>query len=128
MHRFIAILVMTIMLFGCKNNSNIEPPPPPPPPPPVDNDVLVSWFPTEENDDGSSIEDLKEYIIYYSLNQTNIKSGQRVVVPANIFNESDIILNAEITDMDSGVWFFAITAVNEDGVESELSNVLWKVV
>lgn len=119
---------MTTMLFGCENNYNIEPPPPPPPPPPVDNDVLVSWFPTKENEDGSQIKDLKEYVIYYSLNQADIKGGLKVIVPANVFEESDIILAAEIMDMDPGVWFFAITAVNEDGAESDLSNVLWRVV
>jgi fibronectin type 3 domain-containing protein len=84
--------------------------------------VTLSWTPPTENSDGTYLSDLKGYRIYYGY-----AAGEIV----NLLCDSDEV-GAGLTEytvdgLDTGTkYYFAMTAVNNAGVESAMSNVVSK--
>ena len=96
-----------------------EPPPPDPapvPPPPTTGSVSLSWQPPSQRADGSglALSEISRYRIYYgtapgsydfSLDVTGAQTTSRT-----------------ITDLPVGDWYFVVTAVDVDNLESRYSN------
>lgn len=75
--------------------------------------VTVAWTAPTENTDGSPLVNLAGYRIHYGTN------------PSELSNMIEID-NAEmssytITSLSPGIWYFAVTALNSDSIESDFS-------
>lgn len=78
----------------------------------------LSWIPPTQNSDDSALTDLTGYVIYYGVSPAALNSSLSVS-----FGLTEVI----IENLQSGVtYYFAITAVNSLGVESDLSNIVNK--
>jgi hypothetical protein len=86
----------------------------------VAGSTTLKWKAPKRNVDGSKLEDLAGYRVYY---------GQD---PANLFNRVEIperqITRATMDDLSSGTWYFAVTAYTTAGLESELSTIVSKKI
>jgi hypothetical protein len=86
----------------------------------VAGSATLKWKAPKRNVDGSKLEDLAGYRIYYSQD------------PANLFNRVEIperqIIRATIDGLSSGTWYFALTAYTAAGRESELSTIVSKTI
>jgi hypothetical protein len=82
--------------------------------------ATITWTAPTTNIDGSTLTDLSGYRLVYGQS-----SGQ--------LTQSTSITNAGLTtytvsNLSSGDWYFAVYAVNSQGVESDLSNVATKTI
>jgi hypothetical protein len=82
--------------------------------------ATITWTAPTTNTDGSTLTDLAGYRIAYGTS-----SGQ--------LNQSASVTNAGLTsytvnNLSSGSWYFAVFAVNSQGVESDTSNVATKTI
>jgi len=80
--------------------------------------VTLAWDAPVTNTDGSELNDLAGYKVYYGTSSTNYTQS------VDIGNFTDTVIN----DLPSGTWCFAITAYNSLGNESTYSNELCKVI
>ena len=77
-------------------------------------DYTLSWTPPTENRDGSALTNLTGYRIYSGRTRTNLDPLVTLKNPG---------LTRYVVTPETGNPYFAITAVNGNGVESALSNV-----
>jgi len=82
--------------------------------------ATLSWIAPTENEDDSPLTDLAGYVIHYTM-----KDGQ--------YSETIYIDDPEITihrveNLAPGTYYFSISAVESDGGESALSNVIAKTI
>ena len=77
----------------------------------------LSWTAPLENSDGTSLQDLIEFRVYKGTS-TSRSSFQRI---ATISNPSVSVFLVE--NLPAGSYYFAVTAVNSQNVESSFSNV-----
>jgi hypothetical protein len=82
--------------------------------------AMLSWMPPTENSDGSTLTNLAGYRIYYGRNRYDL---QRLVVVDNPGLTSYMIEN-----LSPAVWYFAMTSINAEGVESSRSAVVSKTI
>jgi len=83
--------------------------------------ATVSWVAPTLNEDGSPINDLSGFKVYYGTSASDL-SDYVVVNDAFQFTQ-------EIADLEqNATYYFAVTAFNEQGVESEYSDVTSKVI
>jgi hypothetical protein len=79
----------------------------------------LSWLPPTENTDGSTLTDLVGYKIYYGTSPDNLTNV--------ISNISIGITNYVIDNLKTNTtYYFSMTAVNLNNVESDLSNIVSK--
>jgi hypothetical protein len=86
----------------------------------ADGFATLNWLPPTENSDGSALTDLAGYRIYYGRNRDEL---QRLVVLDNPGLTSYMIEN-----LSPAVWYFAMTSVNAQGVESLRTAVVSKTI
>jgi VCBS repeat-containing protein len=85
--------------------------------------VTLSWLPPTHNTDGSSLLDLRGYKIYY-WDEYQYPNAQ--VSP--VIELTNAGLSSYVFELPwAGFWKLAITAYNDDGTESNLSNI-WPVL
>jgi len=77
--------------------------------------AIVSWTPPVQRTDGSALTDLAGYRVYYGK---GLNSLTKIIDIRNVGQTSQFIDN-----LDSGTWYFAVTAYTNDGLESEMSNL-----
>jgi hypothetical protein len=82
--------------------------------------VTLSWEPPTENEDGSYLDDLTGYWIYWGNNSGQYTEWMRIDNPG--------LTAIVIEDLVPGAWEFAMTSFNADGVESSLSNAVTRFV
>jgi hypothetical protein len=87
-------------------------------PPTASAAATLSWTAPLENMDGSVLSNLAGFRIYYGMN-------------SNVLDRIILIQNASVStyvvdSLTSGTWFFAVSAVNAQGIESPLSNTASK--
>lgn len=82
--------------------------------------ATLSWTPPTENADGSTLVNLAGYRIYYGQSPNQLT--ERVVI------NSAGISTYMIENLSPTTWYFAMTAVNSNGVESERSTTVSKQV
>lgn len=82
--------------------------------------ATLTWLPPTENTDGSPIDDLAGYRIRYGRLAGELTELQSIPNPG--------ITSAVVENLASGTWYFAVSAYNASGVESEYSNVARKTI
>jgi len=82
--------------------------------------ATLSWAAPTENSDGSSLTNLAGYRIHYGN------------VPGQYDHQLEIadagIMTAVIENLSQGTWYFAATALNSTGLESDRSNEAQKMI
>ena len=83
--------------------------------------VTLSWTAPITNEDGSTLTNLAGYRVYYG------RSAEEVVIGPNVIEVGDPgavqhVLTQNVLQPNT-LYFFAVTAVNTNGVESALSNI-----
>lgn len=82
--------------------------------------ATLSWTPPTQNTNGSSLSNLTGYQVRYG------RSASDLTQTVTLDNPS---LNRYVVEnLSSGIWYFAVVAVNGAGVSSELSNVANKTI
>ena len=82
--------------------------------------VALDWTPPTENINGSALTNLKGYTLHYG------QKSKTYTTAITINNPS--VLNYVIEGLPKGTYFFAVTAFNTKGAESEYSTELSKTV
>lgn len=113
------ICCVFLLLSACGSGGSQEPNPEPPPEPPVSRTFTVDlqWDPPLEYEDGTPIEYLKEYRVYYGEDPNYLKQSKMLIVPGGVITTASLYVI-------EGVWHFAVTAVADNGLESDLSNIV----
>jgi hypothetical protein len=83
------------------------------PPTPSDGAVTINWSPPTENTDGSPLTDLSGYNIHYGTSSGNYTQTVSVSNPG--------IATYVVDNLTAGTYYFAVGAVNSQGIESPLS-------
>ena len=82
--------------------------------------ATLSWTPPTQNSDGSPLNNLAGYKVYWGTSQNNYSSSVTV---------NNAGLSSYVVDqLTPATWYFAVTALNAAGVESGFSNVASKQV
>jgi hypothetical protein len=81
--------------------------------------ALLSWTPPTQNTDGSALTNLNGYKIYWGSSQGNYPNSASVGVG---------VASYTVEQLTPGTWYFTVTAVNAQGVESSYSNVASKTI
>jgi hypothetical protein len=116
---------MSIPVSGVDSGPAPEPTPvPEPTPEPVPEPIntgaaTLNWIPPTEYTDGTVLDDLTGYKIYYGTSPDALD---------NIISISNPGLSAFVIENLSGnmTYYFAITAINSKGIESSFSNIASK--
>jgi Putative Ig domain len=82
--------------------------------------AVVAWSPPEFNTDGSALTDLAGYRIHFGR---STRSMSKVVSVSGAG-----VLRTVIDNLSKGPWYFAVSAVNSHGVQSNLSGIGFKRV
>jgi len=81
--------------------------------------VELNWTAPLTNQDGSQLNDLAGYKIYYGVSQTNLN---------NFVDIDSGLTNYVVENLPSGTHYFSISAIDLNGNESTRSNIAAKVV
>ncbi len=82
--------------------------------------ATLRWTPPTLNEDGSPINNLAGYRIYYGTNSANLSNVLQVANPT--------ATSAAVQSLSPATWYFAVRAYNSLGVESALSNIASKTI
>jgi len=82
--------------------------------------ATLSWTPPTQNTDGSPLNNLAGYKVYWGTSQGNYSSSVTVNNPG--------LATYVVDQLTPATWYFTVTAVNGAGVESGFSNVASKQV
>ena len=85
------------------------------PPAPSTGSVLVSWTPPTNYADGSPLTSISGYRIYYSRNSTQLDQ---------VVNVNGGLTSYTVENLESGTWYFAVSAKDGAGLESAKSSPL----
>lgn len=84
--------------------------------------ATVSWTDPTENTDGSPLTDLVGYIVEYGQDPDNLTEY------IYIEEEGDPTTSVTINDLTEGIWYFTVTALTSEGVESDPSAIGSKII
>jgi len=87
---------------------------------PTVGSATLNWTPPTQREDGSTLDNLAGYKVHYGLSQGNLNT---VVVLDNAGLSSYVVDNLE-----KGTWYFAVTAFDAAGRESQFSNIGSKMI
>ena len=82
--------------------------------------ALLTWNPPTQNTDGTSLSNLAGYRVYWGTTQNSLTNSKTI-------NNSGLA-SYVVDQLTPATWYFAVSAVNNSGVESSLSNVASKQV
>jgi len=85
-----------------------------------DGSVTLSWTVPTENEDTSPLTDLAGYIIHYGT-----QAGQ---YSNTIYVDDPKITSYKVENLSPGTYYFSMTSINTDDVESALSDMVAKTV
>ena len=88
--------------------------------PTVAGTASLSWSPPTENTNGTPLTNLSGFVIRYGTSSTALNNKISVA--------SASATGAEITNLSSGNWQFAVTAINTANVESQFSAIVGKTI
>ena len=88
---------------------------------PTTSDLTLSWDAPTVNEDGSPLDDLAGYNLYYGQSSPLTADNSQVIQLATV-------TTATIPDLTPGTWFVAVAARDVSGNVSELSAQLSAVV
>ena len=82
--------------------------------------TMLSWTPPIEREDGSTLEDLAGYRIYYGKDENSL---------THVINISEKGQTTHLVEnLDPGTWYFAVTAYDNNDLESDKSNFTSKTI
>lgn len=81
----------------------------------VDDDAELTWLPPTQNTDGSPLTNLAGYRIYWGM-APGVYPNARLI-------ENPGATSAVVPNLAPGAWYFAVSALNALGRESDFSNV-----
>ena len=102
---------------------------------PVDVPTSISWKEPQENTDNSELTNLASYRFYYGSSPTTLSAITALDLPASsanpaagatvtyVFTTSDINTMAPLVAKNK-THYFAMTAINSQGIESSLSEII----
>ena len=82
--------------------------------------AVVAWKAPTTNTDGSTLVNLAGYRVYYGTSSSSF--------PQSVTVNNVAALNASITPLTAGTWYFKVRALNSNQVESADSNIASKAV
>ena len=82
--------------------------------------AMLSWTIPTQNDDGSPLSDLSGFRIYYGMAAGDLSQRLDITNPATT--------SIEIPGLSSGTWYFAMTSVNNVGLESKRTGTVLKAI
>jgi hypothetical protein len=82
--------------------------------------ATISWNPPTQNADGSQLENLAGYRIYYGKKATKLSQTIEIDNPG--------LARYMVENLAPARWHFAMTSVNSQGVESARSKTVSKLV
>ncbi|MGH8202140.1 MAG: putative Ig domain-containing protein [Steroidobacteraceae bacterium] len=82
--------------------------------------VTIAWTPPTENTNGSTLTNLAGYHIYYGTSQSDLTKVVDITNPG--------LASYVLATLSAGTWYFALTSINSQGVESARSAVVGTVV
>jgi len=82
----------------------------------IDGSVTLSWTAPTENEDHSPLTDLTGYVIHYGTSARQYSD--------TIYVGDRDTTSYRFEDLSPGTYYFTITAINADGVESTFSDVV----
>lgn len=82
--------------------------------------ATLSWVPPTQNTDGTSLSDLNGYQILFGRSATDLSQSISIGNPS--------ISTYVVDNLASGAWYFAVVAVNAQGIGSVPSNVVTKTI
>jgi sarcosine oxidase gamma subunit len=82
--------------------------------------ATLSWTPPTQNTDGSGLTDLAGYNLYWGSSSGNYTESAALDNPG--------LTSYVVENLTAGSWYFVITAVNSDGVESGYSGQAVKTI
>ena len=82
--------------------------------------ATVSWTPPTMNTDGSALTNLTGYRVAYGRSSTDLSQSATV--------NGVGVTTYTVESLATGAWYFAVHAVNSDGIESDISNVATKTI
>lgn len=82
--------------------------------------LILSWMPPTQNTDGSALTNLAGYRIYYGVEEHDF--------PNVIVIDNPGIATYLVEGLTPDTYYFAATAVNTNGIESDFSNIATKIV
>lgn len=119
-HWLTLLAILAIGACGGGSGSDGPPSPPNPPPnPPATYIAKVSWYAPTTRLNGSSIDNLTGYRVYYGTSYLNLP-----LTRIEINNPSAITWT--VSELGAGTWYFAVTAIDGGGYESSFSNIVAK--
>ena len=93
---------------------------PAPPPQLPAGDVTITWTPPTENTDGSTLTDLTGYRIYYGTSRSALTKVVNITNPG--------LASYVISNLTAATWYFSVTSLNSNGVESPRSAIVSYVI
>jgi hypothetical protein len=76
--------------------------------------VALDWHPPTENTDGTALTNLKGYKLHYGTKSKTYTDSIVINNPG--------VLSYVVDDLPKGTYYFAMTAFNSAGAESDFSN------
>jgi len=86
----------------------------------VKGSAVVRWSTPTRNVDGSSLTNLAGYRVLYGTDPNKLNQTLQLNDPK--------LLSVEIEELSAGMNYFAVKAYTSSGSESELSEVVWKLI
>jgi hypothetical protein len=87
---------------------------------PQTGSATLRWTPPTQNEDGTPIDNLSGYRVYYGTSTSNLT--QVLTIPGAS------ITSAVIENLTPATWYFALKAYNSSNVESSFSNIASKTI
>ena len=87
---------------------------------PASGSVTLSWTPPSQNVDGTPLQDLAGYRVYYSQAPWGWTSSLNVPDPS--------VTTVQIPNLATGTWYFMISAYNAAGAESNRTEPVSKML
>jgi hypothetical protein len=82
--------------------------------------VTLSWTPPSQNVDGTPLQDLAGYRVYYSQAPWGWTSSLNVPDPG--------VTTVQIPNLSAGTWYFMVSAYNATGAESNRTDPVTKML
>jgi hypothetical protein len=87
---------------------------------PTIGSATLRWVPPTSNEDGTPINNLSGYRIYYGTNSANLSMVLQLPNPG--------LTSAVVENLSPATWYFAVKAFNSLNVESSFSNIASKTI
>jgi len=86
----------------------------------LSNTAILTWTPPAVNEDGSALADLSAFKVYWGTTPGTYSQSTKI--------SSATARTYTVSGLTKGTWYFVVTALNAQGVESPYSNVWSKTV